>query len=63
MSVNLSGRDLICTQDWSVEELEAVLSLAVEMKAHRYSDEHARILRHRTFMMMFYNSSLRTRQI
>jgi len=21
MSVNLAGRDLICTQDWSVEEL------------------------------------------
>jgi len=62
MSVNLTGRDLICTQDWSVEELEAVLSLAVEMKGHRYSDEHARILSHKTFMMMFYNSSLRTRQ-
>jgi ornithine carbamoyltransferase len=62
MSVNLEGRDLICTQDWGVEELEAVLSLAVEMKDRRYSDEHARILRHRTFMMMFYNSSLRTRQ-
>lgn len=62
MSVNLTGRDLICTQDWSVDELEAVLSLAVEMKAGRYSDEHARVLRHKTFMMMFYNSSLRTRQ-
>jgi ornithine carbamoyltransferase len=62
MAVNLKGRDLICTQDWSVEELEAVLSLAKKMKAERYSDEHARILRHRTFMMMFYNSSLRTRQ-
>ncbi len=62
MSVNLTGRDLICTQDWSVDELEAVLSLAVEMKAGRYGDEHARVLRHKTFMMMFYNSSLRTRQ-
>jgi N-acetylornithine carbamoyltransferase len=62
MAVDLKGRDLICTQDWSVEELEAVLSLAKKMKAERYSDEHARILRHRTFMMMFYNSSLRTRQ-
>jgi len=62
MSANLTGRDLICTQDWSVEELEAVLSLAIDMKANRYGDEHARILSHKTFMMMFYNSSLRTRQ-
>ena len=62
MGVDLEGRDLICTQDWSVEELDAALDLAVEMKANRYSDEHARILAHRTFMMMFYNSSLRTRQ-
>ena len=60
--MNLKGRDLICTQDWSVEELEAVLALAKKMKAERFSDEHARVLRHRTFMMMFYNASLRTRQ-
>jgi ornithine carbamoyltransferase len=62
MGVDLRGRDLICTQDWSPDELEAVLDLAVEMKKNRYSDEHAGVLRHKTFMMMFYNSSLRTRQ-
>ena len=62
MSVDLKGRDLLCTQDWSVEELEAVLGLAVEMKENRYSDEHTLYLKHKTFMMMFYNSSLRTRQ-
>ncbi len=62
MAVNLKGRDLICTQDWSIEELEATLDLAVKLKADRYSDEHAQIIKHQTFMMMFYNSSLRTRQ-
>jgi ornithine carbamoyltransferase len=62
MAVNLKGRDLLCTQDWSIPELEAVLDLAVRMKADRFSDKQAAILRHRTFMMMFYNSSLRTRQ-
>jgi ornithine carbamoyltransferase len=60
--VNLRGRDLICTQDWSVDELEAVLGLAVDMKAARYAEDHTRYLRNKTFMMMFYNSSLRTRQ-
>ncbi len=62
MSVDLKGRDLICTQDWSVPELEATLELAARMKRERYAEDHARILRSRTFMMMFYNSSLRTRQ-
>ncbi|MFH1502049.1 MAG: ornithine carbamoyltransferase [Candidatus Eisenbacteria bacterium] len=61
-NTNLKGRDLICTQDWSVDELEAVLTLAAEMKARRYSDEDAKVLRNKTFMMMFYNASLRTRQ-
>ncbi len=32
MGVSLKGRDLLCTQDWSVDELEAVLDLAVEME-------------------------------
>ncbi len=62
MSVDLKGRDLICTQDWSVPELEATLELAARMKRERYSSDHERILKSRTFMMMFYNSSLRTRQ-
>jgi N-acetylornithine carbamoyltransferase len=62
MAVDLKGRDLICTQDWSVEELEATLELGAKMKRERYSEEHAAILRHKTFMLMFYNSSLRTRQ-
>jgi N-acetylornithine carbamoyltransferase len=62
MGVDLKGRDLLCTQDWNVDELEAVLDLAVKMKNERYCEEHARILKHKTFMMMFYNSSLRTRQ-
>ncbi|MHA1906371.1 MAG: hypothetical protein ACW98Y_03675 [Candidatus Thorarchaeota archaeon] len=30
--VDLKGRDLLCTQDWSVEELEKTLDLSFEMK-------------------------------
>jgi ornithine carbamoyltransferase len=56
------GKDLICTQDWSVEELEMALHLAVEMKKNRFSDRHLKILKGRTFMMFFYNPSVRTRQ-
>jgi ornithine carbamoyltransferase len=58
----LYGKDLICTQDWRVEELEQVLDLARKMKAHRFSDEYTSLLQHKTFMMFFYNPSVRTRQ-
>ena len=60
--MNLKGRDLICTQDWSVEEISRVLELAESMRKHRYAEEYAGLLRHRTFLMFFYNPSVRTRQ-
>ena len=37
--MDLSGRDFICTQDWSQEELVKALDLAAEMK--RSGDPHA----------------------
>ena len=58
----LYGKDLICTQDWSIEELEQVLRLAGEMKADRFSQRYTSLLQHKTFMMFFYNPSVRTRQ-
>ena len=60
--MDLYGRDLICTQDWSVEELEAVLELAAKMKRDRFSPRWTSILQHKTFLMFFYNPSVRTRQ-
>ncbi len=62
MFADLYGRDLICTQDWSVEELEAVLAIAGKMKRSRYSPEFTNLLQHKTFFMFFYNPSVRTRQ-
>jgi len=60
--MNLHGKDLVCTQDWEIEELEAVLSLAEEMKAHRYDHPYNNCLNRKTFFMFFYNPSVRTRQ-
>jgi N-acetylornithine carbamoyltransferase len=60
--MNLLGRDLISTQEWTVAELEAVLDLALRMKQARFSPEYARLLERRTFFMFFYNPSVRTRQ-
>jgi ornithine carbamoyltransferase len=62
MKMDLYGRDLIVTQDWTIEELEAVLELAVEMKRERFAPRHLEILKSKTFFMFFYNPSVRTRQ-
>jgi len=59
--MTLSGRDVICTQDWMVEELRSALDLAAEMKRDRFSDRWTSILRYKTFLMFFYNPSVRTR--
>jgi len=59
---DLYGKDLITTQDWSVDELEAALDLAVRMKRDRFSPRYTGLLQHKTFFMFFYNPSVRTRQ-
>jgi ornithine carbamoyltransferase len=59
---DLKGRDLICTQEWSREELLKVLELAEDMQKRRFDDRYVRILHDRTFFMFFYNPSVRTRQ-
>ncbi len=59
---SLFGRDLICTQDWSVDELERTLALAFEFKANRFNHPLRNCLDRKTFFMFFYNPSVRTRQ-
>ena len=59
--MDLYGRDFICTQDWSFDELMAALDLAAKMKRDRFSDRWTGILKNKTFIMFFYNPSVRTR--
>lgn len=59
--VDLRGRDLITTQDWSVEEIESTLKLAREMKVKYRRGSVAPLLRNKTFFMLFYAPSTRTR--
>ena len=59
--MSLQGKDVICTQEWSLEELRAALDLAAAMKRDRFSDRWTSILKHKTFLMFFYNPSVRTR--
>jgi ornithine carbamoyltransferase len=59
--VDLAGKDLITTQEWSIEELEATLKLARELKMKYKRDRIAPTLRNKTFFMLFYAPSTRTR--
>jgi N-acetylornithine carbamoyltransferase len=57
----LFGKDFICTQDWQLNELMAALDLAARMKRDRFSERWAGLLKYKTFIMFFYNPSVRTR--
>ncbi len=60
--MDLYGKDFIVSQEWSLQELQALLDLAARMKRDRFSPRWTRILEYRTFFMFFYNPSVRTRQ-
>jgi ornithine carbamoyltransferase len=60
--IDMTGKDVVTTQELSVEEIEALLKLSFQMKDDRYADKWAELLKRRTFIMFFYNPSLRTRQ-
>ena len=59
--VDLAGRDLITTQEWSVDELRATLKLARDLKAKYRRGRVPPLLRNKTFFMLFYAPSTRTR--
>ncbi len=60
--MSLKGRDLICTQDWSLEELVKILEMAEDMQKKRFDKKYTKLLLDKTFFMFFYNPSVRTRQ-
>ena len=60
--MDLHGRDFICTQEWSRDELAAALDLAARMKRERLSPRWSTLLQGKTLFMFFYNPSVRTRQ-
>ncbi len=61
--VDLAGRDLITTQEWSIEELNETLKLARNLKSkyRRGRGNVPPLLRNKTFFMLFYAPSTRTR--
>ncbi len=57
----MAGRDLITTQEWTIEELDATLKLARDLKAKYRRGGVPALLRNKTFFMLFYAASTRTR--
>lgn len=60
--MNLKGKHLLCTQDWSLDELKLLLELADDMRQNRFDKRFTSILEKKSFFMFFYNPSVRTRQ-
>ncbi len=61
MQTFLHGRDFIGDLDFSKEEIETVLDVALDMKRKRALNEPHPYLRDKTLAMMFFFSSTRTR--
>ncbi len=61
MITDLRGRDLITTQDWSLEELETLLAVAKHLKLQQAMGEPHPHLRDKVLTMLFFFSSTRTR--
>ncbi len=60
-TVELAGRDLLSTQDWSREELEYCIDTASQIKSLYKSGCVPELFKNKTMFMLFYNTSTRTR--
>ncbi len=62
MNTKLFQKDFICTPEWTVEDLNTILDLALRLKGEfAMGVPHDHILRARTLYMLFFEESTRTR--
>jgi N-acetylornithine carbamoyltransferase len=61
MQTDLRGRDLISLQEWTKEEVDTVLDVALDLKRKRALGEPHPYLRDKVLAMLFFFSSTRTR--
>ena len=61
MQTNLHGRDMITTQEWTKDELDTVIDVALDLKRKRALGEPHALLRDKVLAMLFFFSSTRTR--
>ncbi len=61
MDVDLRGRHLITTQEWTLDELETMFRLAAELKTAKAEGRATSLLPAKTLYMIFFDASTRTR--
>jgi len=61
MQTYLHGRDMITTQEWTKDELDTVIDIALDLKKRRALGEEHSLLRDKVLAMLFFFSSTRTR--
>ncbi|MCL4297399.1 MAG: ornithine carbamoyltransferase [Anaerolineae bacterium] len=61
MQTHLRGRDLITTQEWTRDEVDTIMDLALELKRARAVGRDHAYLRDKALAMLFFFSSTRTR--
>jgi N-acetylornithine carbamoyltransferase len=61
MQTHLRGRDLITTQEWTRDEVDTIMDLAMDLKRARAVGRDHAYLRDKVLAMLFFFSSTRTR--
>ena len=61
MQTYLHGRDMITTQEWTKDELDTIIDVALDLKRRRALGESHSLLRYKVLAMLFFFSSTRTR--
>ena len=61
MQSDLRGRDMVTTQEWTKEEIDTVLDVALDLKRKRALGEPHAYLRDKVLAMLFFFTSTRTR--
>jgi ornithine carbamoyltransferase len=59
--INLKGKDVLNTNEWTKEELDQVLELAFKFKAMGEKAKSLNILKGKTLLLLFFRGSTRTR--
>ncbi|HUU61193.1 MAG TPA: ornithine carbamoyltransferase [Acidimicrobiia bacterium] len=61
MQTGLRGRDLITCQEWTRDEIDTIIEVALDLKRRRALGELHPLLRDKVLAMLFFFSSTRTR--
>ena len=61
MQTHLRGRDMITTQEWTKDEIDTVIDLALDLKRARAVGRDHAYLRDKVLAMLFFFTSTRTR--